>query len=375
MTRRNPTISIVKESLSGETRVAGTPDTVKRLSKKGFPILIEKGAGDLAGFPDDSYRMDGVTIVDTKSALGADVVLKINRPDDTELSALKRGGLLICLAKPYLKDDFCKKLAGAGVDLLALELIPRTSRAQSMDVLSSQAGIAGYRAVIEAATRYPRFFPMMMTSAGSSKPARIIVLGVGVAGLQAIGTAKRLGAQVEAYDVRPEVKEQVLSMGAKFIDLDIGEDGTGTGGYAKELSGSAKQKQQALLAEKLKKADIIITTANVPGRRAPTLITAEVVQNMRPASVIIDMAAASGGNCELTEADQSIVKNGVTIVGLTNYPTLMPCDASSFFARNIFNLLVIMMGEKEPELTLNLEDDIIAATLLTLNGETRCQNP
>lgn len=371
----NPTIGITKESSDGETRVAGTPDTAKRLSKKGFKVLVAKNAGVQAGFPDASFEMDGVQLVSPSDALAADVVLKINRPEESEITQLKRDSLLICLAEPYLKDDFINTLAKAHVDLIAMELIPRTSRAQSMDVLSSQAGIAGYRAVLEAAIHYPRFLSMMMTSAGSTKPAKVVVLGVGVAGLQAIGTAKRLGAQVEAYDVRPEVKEQVLSMGAKFIDLDLGEDGSGTGGYAKELSEASKQKQQQLLAEKLKKADIIITTANVPGRKAPLLVTADVVQGMRAGSVIVDMAAASGGNCALTEKNQILVKHGVTLVGLTNYPMLVPCDASSFFARNVFNLLSIMMDDKTPTLKLNLEDDIIAASLVTLNGERRCPNP
>lgn len=375
MISSTPTIGITKESRDGETRVAGTPDTAKRLSKKGFKILVAKGAGIQAGFPDASFEMDGVQLVSASEALAADVVLKINRPEESEITQLKRDSLLICLAEPYLKDDFINTLAKAHVDLIAMELIPRTSRAQSMDVLSSQAGIAGYRAVLEATIHYPRFLSMMMTSAGSSKPAKVVVLGVGVAGLQAIGTAKRLGAQVEAYDVRPEVKEQILSMGAKFIDLDLGEDGTGTGGYAKELSEATKQKQQQLLAEKLKKADIIITTANVPGRKAPLLVTADVVQGMRAGSVIVDMAAASGGNCELTEKNRVLVKHGVTLVGLTNYPMLVPCDASSFFARNVFNLLSIMMDDKTPTLKLNLEDDIIAASLVTLNGERRCPNP
>lgn len=375
MIRTNPTIGITKESRDGETRVAGTPDTAKRLTKKGFKVLVAKGAGVLAGFPDASFEMDGVQLVSPSDALAADVVLKINRPNDSEITQLKGGSLLICLAEPYLKDDFINTLAKASVDLIAMELIPRTSRAQSMDVLSSQAGIAGYRAVLEATLHYPRFLSMMMTSAGSTKPAKVVVLGVGVAGLQAIGTAKRLGAQVEAYDVRPEVKEQVLSMGAKFIDLDLGEDGSGTGGYAKELSEATKQKQQQLLAEKLKKADIIITTANVPGRKAPLLVTAEVVQGMRAGSVIVDMAAANGGNCELTEKNRVLVKHGVILVGLSNYPMLVPCDASSFFARNVFNLLSIMMDDKTPTLKLNLEDDIIAASLVILNGEHRCQNP
>jgi NAD(P) transhydrogenase subunit alpha len=361
-----------------------TPDSVKKLCKMGFSFKIEKSAGQAAGFRDEDYKYEPasptegkVEIVDAQAAFGTDWVLKINPPSASESALLKRNSLLVSLMEPYKQDGSIEQLAAAGVNCMALELIPRTSRAQSMDVLSSQANIAGYRAVIEAAGRYGRFFPMMMTSAGSAKPAKVIVLGAGVAGLQAIGTARRLGAQVEAYDVRSEVKEQILSLGAKFIELDIGEEGSGKGGYAKELSEAARAKQQQALTEKLKKADIIISTANIPGRKAPVLITEEAVRGMRAGSVIVDMAAANGGNCPLTEADQVVVKHGVTLVGITNYPALMPSDSSSFFSRNILNLLGLMIFPKDNpkswEVRMSLDDDIIAASLLTYEGQVRNQ--
>jgi NAD(P) transhydrogenase subunit alpha len=292
------------------------------------------------------------------------VVLKIHKPTPAEILKMKKGSVLVSMLEPYNADGTLEKLADVGVDAVAMELIPRTSRAQSMDVLSSQAGIAGYRAVLEGATRYGRFFPMMMTSAGSAKPCKFAVLGVGVAGLQAIATARKLGAMVEAYDVRKEVREQILSLGAKCIELDVGEEGSGTGGYAKELSEEAKRKQQAALTEKLKGFDVIITTANIPGKRAPVLVSEEAVKGMRAGSVIVDMAAANGGNCPLTEADKVVSKNGVTLVGITNYPALVPSDSSHFYAQNLVNLLDILWIEKE----LNLEDDIVAAALTVHKG-------
>ncbi|MCM2323870.1 MAG: Re/Si-specific NAD(P)(+) transhydrogenase subunit alpha [Oligoflexia bacterium] len=367
-----PILGVPKETREGETRVAMTPDSIKKLAKKGFKFRVERGAGVAAGFPDSDFAIEGVELVEAAAALASDVVIKINRPTSDELARMKRGSLLICMVEPFARDGLMEKLAEAGINAMGMELIPRTSRAQSMDVLSSQANIAGYRAVLEAAARYPRFFPMMMTSAGSAKPARLIVLGAGVAGLQAIGTARRLGCQVEAYDVRAEVKEQILSLGAKFIELDVGEEGTGAGGYAKELSEEAKRRQQQALTEKLKKADIIITTANIPGRKAPVLITEEAVRGMRAGSVIVDMAAATGGNCPLTEAGKTVVKHGVTLIGITQFPTLMPSDSSSFYGRNVFNLLGLMLDDKNPStLTLKLEDDIIAASLVTLQGQVR----
>ncbi len=355
-----------------ETRVALSPESVKKLVKKGFQVCIEKSAGVSAGFSDADYQMDGVQLVDSAAqAFAADLVFKIQRPSEQEVGYFKSGTALFCCIDPFKKDGLVEKLAKAGVSTFGMELIPRTSRAQSMDVLSSQANIAGYRAVIEAASRFGRFFPLMMTSAGSAKPAKVMVLGAGVAGLQAIATAKRLGASVEAYDVRAEVKEQILSLGAKFVELELGEEGSGQGGYAKELSEAAKKRQQDLLTERLKKCDIIVSTANIPGRKAPVLITEEAVLGMRTGSVIIDMAAANGGNCPLSDAGKVVTKHGVTLVGLTNYPALMPADSSHFYGNNLISLLGILIQTQEGKhsLQFNLQDDIIAATLLTHKGE------
>lgn len=366
-------VGIPKESAPGETRVATTPQAVKKLKKMGLSVVIEAGAGLGAGIRDEDFKAEGAEIVDRASAWAAPIVLKIQAPLNDELKLLTAGSLLISPLTPYLPDGPIPKLVSAKVDALALELIPRTSRAQSMDILSSQAGIAGYRAVVEAAARYNRFIPMMMTSAGMAKPAKAIVLGAGVAGLQAIATLRKMGAQVEAYDVRPEVKEQIESLGAKFIDLDVGESGSGTGGYARELSAEAKAKQQAMLTVKLKGADIIVTTANVPGRKAPTLITEDAVKGMRTGSVIIDMAAPSGGNCPLTEADKTVQKHGVTIVGITNYPALVPFDSSNFFAGNLVNLLALMVSKTESgaDFKMNFEDDILDAACVSYKGEAR----
>jgi NAD(P) transhydrogenase subunit alpha len=359
-------IGIPKETRAGETRVAATPDSVKKLLKKGFHVAVEKGAGEAAHYTDESYLASGATLVSADEAFACEAVAKIHKPNVAERAKLRKGAVLISLLEPYAKDGTFEALAAAGVDALALELIPRTSRAQSMDVLSSQAGVAGYRAVLEGATHYGRFFPMMMTSAGSVKACKFGILGVGVAGLQAIATARKLGALVEAYDVRPEVRDQIISLGAKPIDLDIGESGTGTGGYAKELSEDAKRKQQELLATKLKTFDIIVTTANIPGRKSPTLVVDEVVKGMRAGSVIVDMAAANGGNCPLTEADKIVVKHGVTLVGLTNYPALCPTDASHFFAQNFVNLADVLW--EKGTTTLNMADDIVAASMVVNKG-------
>jgi NAD(P) transhydrogenase subunit alpha len=366
-------IGLPKETRADETRVALTPDVIKKLLKKGFKVWVERSSGEKAGFPDSDYQMEGVELTDAKTALSAEIVAKINRPTSEEVALMKKGCLLICWIEPFNQDGLMEKLAQAGVNTVGMELIPRTSRAQSMDALSSQANIAGYRAVIEAVARYGRFFPLMMTSAGSAKAAKVMVLGAGVAGLQAIATAKRLGAMVEAYDIRAEVKEQIQSLGAKVVELDVGEEGSGQGGYAKELSEEAKNKQQQLLTERLKKCDVIISTANIPGRKAPVLITEEAVRGMRAGSVIIDMAAANGGNCPLSEANKVVVKHNVTLVGFTNYPGMVPADSSSFYGHNIIALLGLVTENKENKvsLNLNLQDDIIAASLMTFNGDIR----
>ncbi len=367
-------IGVPKETQSGEKRVAATPDSIKRLKNKikGVQVQVESGAGAGAFYPDDTYRAVGAEIVDRKTAFGAEAVLKVHRPNESEISLMKKGAILISFIEPFKDDGLMEKMAQAGLEAFGLELIPRISRAQSMDVLSSQANIAGYRAVIEATTHYGRFFPTMMTAAGSAKAARVMVLGVGVAGLQAIATAKRLGANVEAFDVRPEVKEQVQSLGAKFIDIEVGEDATGTGGYAKELSEEAKARQQAALQEKIKKVDVVITTALIPGRPAPLLVTREAVEGMAPGSVVVDLAAPNGGNCALTEKDKTVVKNNVTLVGETNLLARMATDASDFFARNLLNLLLLMIKPEEPPgWHIDLEDEIIQGALATHEGQVR----
>jgi NAD(P) transhydrogenase subunit alpha len=366
-------IGIPREVMHGETRVAATPDTVKKLRTAGLAVSVESGAGAGAHYTDDAYRQSGAAVVDNVKALGADVVLKIHKPNAYEINRMKRGSTLISLLDMCHDDGTFDQLAAQGVDAYSLEMMPRLSRAQTMDVLSSQANIAGYRAVLEAARLYGHFFPMMMTSAGSAKPARVVVLGAGVAGLQAIATARRLGAQVWAYDVRPEVKEQVLSLGAKFIELDIGESGDGQGGYAKVLSHAAQDRQQSLLQEELKKADVIISTALIPCRPAPVLITEEAVRGMHEGAVIVDMAAANGGNCPLTEPDKVVVKHGVILCGYTNFPALMPSDASQFFARNLHNFLLHLLDRDNGEIRFKdpLADELSIMTLITHQGQVR----
>lgn len=359
-------LGIPKETLAGERRVATTPEVAKRLVGKGFELLLEAGAGSASHYTDEDYAAAGVQLVERAACFAADIVLKVRRPSDEEAAAVRSGALYISLLESCGDDPLIERMLEHGVRVLGMERMPRISRAQSMDALSSQSNIAGYRAVIEAAAHYGRFFPMMMTSAGSAKPARLVVLGAGVAGLQAIATARRLGADVHAYDVRPETKEQIQSLGAKPIELDLGESGAGEGGYAKELSDEAKARQQALLADELAKAHVIITTALIPCRPAPELITAEVVQRMREGSVIVDLAAANGGNCKLTQADQVIVEHGVTIVGHTNYPSMVPADASAFYAKNLSNLLEIMVDQVDSRLVLKdlAEDEITKAMLV-----------
>lgn len=363
-------LGIPKERSVGERRVAAVPDLVKKIVKKGLRVTLETGAGLEAGFDDDAYKAAGAEVGDPSKS---DIIFKVRPPTESELGSYQSGSLLVSMLEPYKNTNLLAQLAESKINAMALEFLPRTSRAQSMDVLSSQAGIAGYRAVLEAAYHYGRFFPMMMTSAGMAKPARVIVLGAGVAGLQAIASAKKLGAQVEAFDVRAEVKEQIMSLGAKFIELNLGEEGSGAGGYAKELSADAQKRQQQALAEKLKGADIVISTANIPGRKSPVLIIEDAVKGMRRGSVIVDMAAANGGNCPLSEADKIVVKHGVTIVGTTNFAALMPADASLFYGNNLWNLLALVLETKDGQtkLNFNLEDDIVAATLVSLNGELR----
>ena len=353
-------LGIPKETVAGESRVATTPEIAKKIVAGGVEVSLERGAGEASHYTDAAYEEVGVTLTDRAGALGCDIVAKVRKPSADEAAQMREGAVYIGYTETCEEDPVISAMHQRGITVLAMERIPRISRAQSMDALSSQSNIAGYRAVIEAASHFGRFFPLMMTSAGSAKPARVIVLGAGVAGLQAIATARRLGADVHAYDVRPETREQIESLGAKAIVLDIGEAGAGEGGYAKELSDEGKAKQQAMLADELAKAHVIITTALIPCRPAPVLITEDVVRRMREGSVIVDLAAATGGNCPLTEADQVVVRHGVILVGHTNYPSMMPSDASTFYAKNIANLLDIMLDRSGDAPALkNLDDDEI----------------
>ncbi|MEJ2618919.1 MAG: Re/Si-specific NAD(P)(+) transhydrogenase subunit alpha [Candidatus Thiodiazotropha sp.] len=357
-------IGLLKESVVGEQRVALSPDITKKLITKGFEVVVTAGAGEQAHFSDRQYIEAGAQIVSAAEALKADILVRVRKPSADEVAALPNGAILISHIESCEQDETLKQLLAKDVVFLAMERVPRISRAQAMDALSSQSNIAGYRAVIEAGIHYGRFLPLMMTSAGSAKPARLVVLGAGVAGLQAIATARRLGADVFAYDIRPETKEQIESLGAKAIELDIGESGSGEGGYAKELSDEAKAKQQQALADELSKAHVIITTALIPCRPAPTLVTEEVIKNMQEGSVVIDLAAANGGNCPLTEADKVVVKHGVTLVGHTNYPSMMPSDASAFYGGNIMNLLNIMVEKTDEGLVLkDLDEDEITLAM------------
>ncbi len=370
-------IGIPKETQSGEARVAATPDTVTKLRAKGLEVAVEKSAGLSAHFTDDAYRDAGAEIVNAAAALGADIVFKVQKPAKDEIEKLKKGAILVAFLDPCAADDTLERLAAAGIESFAIELVPRISRAQNVDGLSSQANIAGYRATLEAARLYGSFFAMMMTAAGSAKPAKVMVLGAGVAGLQAIATARRLGAQVFAFDVRAEVKEEIMSLGGKFVELDLGESGAGAGGYAKQLSAEAQQRQQALLGEEIKKIDIVISTALIPCKPAPVLITEDTVKGMHAGSVIIDMAAASGGNCPLTKPNKTIVKHGVTLCGVTNFPALVPTDSSSFYARNLLNFITLLLKEEDGGLELrdHSEDEITAATVMTHAGTVTFNRP
>ncbi|AIO34638.1 hypothetical protein DM39_4127 [Burkholderia cenocepacia] len=373
-------IGIPSETRPGESRVAVTPETTRKLVVQGHRVMIQSGAGAGASFHDEAFSAVGAQIVDAATALGADLVLKVQAPTDAELPLLKRGAALVGMLDPFNGDN-AAKLALAGVTAFALEASPRTTRAQSLDVLSSQANIAGYKAVLLAADLYPRFIPMLMTAAGTVKAARVLVLGAGVAGLQAIATAKRLGAVIEASDVRPAVKEQIESLGAKFLDVPFETDeereaAQGVGGYARPMPPSWLERQGALVHERAKQADIVITTALIPGRPAPTLISVETVQAMKPGSVVVDLAAGRGpeyegrrgGNCPLTEPDKVVTKYGVQIVGFTNLASMVAADASSLYARNLLDFLKLIVKE-DGALNIDLADDIVVATLLARDGE------
>ncbi|MBI2774290.1 MAG: Re/Si-specific NAD(P)(+) transhydrogenase subunit alpha [Chloroflexi bacterium] len=358
-------IGVPKETMPGERRVALVPETVQRLIKQGNEVLVERGAGTEAAFVDGAYEQAGARIVD--DAYDADLVVKVQKPSANEAAKLKRGQILIAFLQPLQDPRYAQSLAEKGVVALSMDAIPRITRAQPLDALSSQATVAGYKAVLLAAAELPRFFPMLTTAAGTIAPARALVIGAGVAGLQAIATARRLGAVVEAFDTRPVVKEQVQSLGAKFLEIDLGESGAGAGGYAKELSEEAHRKEVELLAKATKENDIVITTAAIPGRKAPVLITADMVPNMKPGSVIVDLAAETGGNCELTEPGRSVVKHGVTIIGTTNLPSTMPYHASQMYSRNIASLLALFV--KEGTASLDMSDEVIKGTVITQDGQ------
>ena len=355
----------MRETAPGERRVALVPETVGRLAKSGNEVVVERGAGEASSFPDRMYTEVGATIGD---AWDAELVLKVAKPSDQELARLREGAVLIGFLQPLTNHDLVRELARRRITSLSMDAIPRITRAQPMDALSSQATVAGYKAVLLAAAALPKFFPMLTTAAGTIAPAKAFVIGAGVAGLQAIATARRLGAVVEAFDTRPVVKEQVQSLGAKFLEVDLGETGEGTGGYAKELSEEAHRKEVELLAKAVKENDIIITTAAIPGRPAPKLITADMVRSMRPGSVIVDLAAETGGNTELTEAGKVIDVNGVRVDGTTNLPSTMPYHASQMYSRNVGSLLGLMIT-KEGKLNLDMNDDVIKGTVITKDGD------
>ncbi|MFQ5775507.1 MAG: Re/Si-specific NAD(P)(+) transhydrogenase subunit alpha [Kiloniellaceae bacterium] len=369
-------IAIPRERRAHESRVAASPETVKKLAALGCEVAVEKGAGAAASFTDEAYRQAGATIAKDEAAAlsGAQIVLKVQRPiaggKNDELALVPRGALVIGLMDPYRAGKDIEALAKAGVVAFAMELLPRITRAQSMDVLSSQANLAGYKAVLDAAAEYGRAMPMMMTAAGTIAPARVMVMGAGVAGLQAIATARRLGAVVSATDVRPAVKEQVESLGATFVAVEDEEfkQAETAGGYAKEMSEAYKQKQAALIAETIKKQDIVITTAAIPGRPAPRLVTADMVKTMRPGAVIVDLAVETGGNCELSQPGKVVAKHGVRIVGHLNVPARLAEDASALYARNIFNLLQLVIDQESRSLKIDWDDEIIKGTCITREG-------
>ncbi|MGA0572221.1 Re/Si-specific NAD(P)(+) transhydrogenase subunit alpha [Variovorax sp. VNK109] len=367
-------IGVPAETTVGETRVAATPETVKKLKAQGHTLRVQSGAGVTASVTDEAYVAAGAEITDAAGAFGCDLVLKVRSPFDNEVALMKPGTAVVGMLNPFDAAGL-QRLASANLTGFALEAAPRTTRAQSMDVLSSQANIAGYKAVMIAADRYQRFFPMLMTAAGTVKAARVVILGVGVAGLQAIATAKRLGAVIEASDVRPSVKEQVESLGGKFIDVSYDTDeekeaAQGSGGYAKPMPQSWLDRQKAEVAKRVAQADVVITTALIPGRPAPVLVTEEMVKSMKPGSVIVDLAAPQGGNCPLTEPGRTVVKYGVTLVGETNLPALVAADASSLYARNVLDFLKLIIT-REGALQVDLNDDIVAACLMSHNGEVK----
>lgn len=370
-------IGIPRETHDGETRVAATPETVRKFVAQGHQVVVEAGAGRAACITDGDYEAAGARLADAGAALGAELVLKVAAPSPAELAQMRPGAVLVGMLNPFDGAQI-ERMAAQGITAFALEAAPRTSRAQSLDVLSSQANVAGYKAVMLAVDHYPRFMPMLMTAAGTVKAARVLVLGAGVAGLQAIATARRLGAVIEASDVRPAVKEQVESLGAKFVDVPCETDeerecAEGVGGYARPMPASWMARQAQAVHERARQADIVITTALIPGRQAPTLLHEATVAEMKPGSVIIDLAAAQGGNCPLSVPGEVVVRHGVTLVGHTNLPALLPADASALYARNLLDFLKLVI-DGEGKFQLNRDDDIVAACLMCEGGQVLRRN-
>lgn len=372
-------ISVPKEIMPGENRVACVPDVVTKLIKAGYEVHVEKDAGLKAGFTNEQYQKSGAKIIDNVSDLysNAEIVFKVQRPVDhpaagkNEIELMKKGTLLISFTYVLHYPEIAKKCAEKGIDLISMDMIPRTTLAQKMDVLSSQANIAGYKSVIMAANELGKIFPLMMTAAGTISPAKVVIMGAGVAGLQALGTAKRLGAVVEVSDIRSAVKEEVQSLGGKFIEVEGAEDMQDAGGYAKEASPEFLQKQKETIFKHVTEADIVITTALVPGKKAPILVTEEMVKHMRLGSVVLDMATEFGGNCEISERGKTVVKYGVTIIGESNLPSFVPHHASDMYSKNILNLIQYI--GKDGKVTLKLEDEIVKGSLITHNGEVISQ--
>lgn len=373
-------IGVLKEVRPGEARVAVTPETVKKLATGGLhQLIVQSGAGVAASVTDEAYTQAGASVAKSAAEVlaQAELLLKVRAPMGEELAALRTGQIVVGMLNPFDTDGLAA-LAARGVTAFALEAAPRITRAQSLDVLSSQANIAGYKAVMLAANVYQRFMPMLMTAAGTVKAARVVVLGAGVAGLQAIATAKRLGAVIEASDVRPAVKEQIESLGAKFIDVPFLTDeereiAQGVGGYARPMPADWMRRQSEMVAERIKQADIVISTALIPGRKAPVLITEAMVQSMKPGSVIVDMAVEQGGNCPLSEAGKTVVKHGVTLIGEANLPALVAADSSALYARNLLDFLKLVI-DKDGKFTLNTADEIVAATLVCKDGQLTRKN-
>ena len=365
-------VAVPKETHPDETRVALSPETAKKLCALRLDVVVECGAGACAGFTDADYEAAGARLAGDRAALlaGADLVLKVRAPDADELSAMRRGTALVGMLAPYGDREAVEAYAAAGVDAFSMELVPRISRAQSMDVLSSQANLAGYKAVVDASAEFARAMPMMMTAAGTIPPARVFVLGAGVAGLQAIATARRLGAIVSATDVRPAVKEQVESLGASFVMVESEETEAAetAGGYAREMSEDYRRRQAELVAEHLAKQDIVVTTALIPGRPAPVLITAEMVESMKPGSIIVDLAVEQGGNCPLSHPGEIVEHRGVRIIGHINVPGRLPVDASALYARNLYNFVLPFVGAESGVIEFDWNDELVTGTGLTRGG-------